>query len=245
MSNLTPKTKGNSGWQPEGLVKRPNDRLVSVSLFTGFAFFLPPWGTSVHISRTFSSTLFKQWNNSLVFLVVFVVLQDLQKTTLCGVWVDLPLISVSSQIWGLESTYQEIEHSKVNTLRKAKNGIKHRKSKPMWSRVSKDLWLVGRFGSLYLAAGAFSWILHKSRLFAWLAEFRNVVYPRVFPLVCVPKEPLVLRIKSKMFYGLVYKIQVILQAVVVGSCNPFQTSLVNWYLSIPRRGWQIEREWTH
>merc|ERR1740123_2873833 len=59
---------------------RRNILLMNRSLFTGFAFFLPPWGTSVHISRTFSSTMFECRSNALTRARIFLLFRQLIKT---------------------------------------------------------------------------------------------------------------------------------------------------------------------
>merc|ERR1719223_913793 len=43
---------------------RRKSLLMKRSLFTGLAFFFPPCGTSVHISRTFSSTMLEWQSNA-------------------------------------------------------------------------------------------------------------------------------------------------------------------------------------
>merc|ERR1719387_1480016 len=50
---------------------RKKSLLINRSLLTGFAFFLPPCGISVHISRTFSSTIFEWRSNALTRARIF------------------------------------------------------------------------------------------------------------------------------------------------------------------------------
>merc|ERR1719401_1612034 len=59
---------------------RRNSLLMKRSLFTGLAFFLPPCGTSVHISRTFSSTMFEWRSKALTRARIFRLLRQLIST---------------------------------------------------------------------------------------------------------------------------------------------------------------------
>merc|ERR1719291_602605 len=59
---------------------RKKSLLMKRSLFTGFAFFLPPWGTSVHISRTFSKTMFEWRSKALTRARIFLLLRQLIST---------------------------------------------------------------------------------------------------------------------------------------------------------------------
>eukprot|EP00429_Kryptoperidinium_foliaceum_P088959 CAMPEP_0176199096 /NCGR_PEP_ID=MMETSP0121_2-20121125/8385_1 /TAXON_ID=160619 /ORGANISM="Kryptoperidinium foliaceum, Strain CCMP 1326" /LENGTH=102 /DNA_ID=CAMNT_0017537953 /DNA_START=121 /DNA_END=426 /DNA_ORIENTATION=- len=59
---------------------RKKSLLMNRSLFTGFAFFLPPWGTSVHISRTFSKTMLECRSNALTRAKILRLLRQLIRT---------------------------------------------------------------------------------------------------------------------------------------------------------------------
>merc|ERR1719409_1331486 len=59
---------------------RKKSLLMKRSLFTGFAFFLPPCGISVHISRTFSRTMLEWRSNAFTRARILRLLRQLIKT---------------------------------------------------------------------------------------------------------------------------------------------------------------------
>merc|ERR1719218_591696 len=59
---------------------RKKSLLMNLSLFTGLAFFFPPCGISVHISRTFSRTMLQWRSNALTRAKILRLLRQLMST---------------------------------------------------------------------------------------------------------------------------------------------------------------------